>query len=212
MSGGPGQIVKGGDALDLRAAEGVETTGTALVQSGLAAGTNLLNALQITASENWEILALEYWLNVSLTDAAQEPVPALASREKVTQLFTVTTEEDFSNQVGVGRNLAEGDYFQGFATAVPSVAFEDPTNGTGGVGGGQMGTTYMLVDPGKDAETGPLFVREGDEINVHLRVQDAIGANAELTSVHRLQVWFAEVEEAMTDVRTQFPSREGTTI
>lgn len=207
MSGAPGQVVYGGDEIDLRAAEEVDSTGATLIQSNLAAGNQLLNALQITAPDAIEILAIEYWISLSMADAAQEPVPALTTREGRTQLFLVTAEEDFGAAAGFARDLEEGDYFQGHVHCMPSVAFEDPTNGTGGVGGGQLGTAYVLMDPGKDAETGPLVLREGEQVNVHLQLAAAIGANAELKTTHRLSVYFAEVEEELTNVREQFPSR-----
>lgn len=208
MSGGPGSINMGGDAINLRAAGSTESVGAQLIQSGLSSGTTTLNAMSITAPDNMEVLALEYWVNVNSTLAAQDPVPSLAARRGDGTQFLVTTEDDFGTDTGFGRDLENGDYFQGFVKSKPSWAMEDETNGVGGGGGGHMGTYHTVHDPGFDSETGPLVLREGDAVNVHLHLLDAVGADDELETSHKLTVWWDEIEEfEETEVRTQFPSR-----
>lgn len=213
MSGGPGAVDWGGPEIDLRAAGDVETSASQLQQSGLSAGDSTLNALSVVAPDNMEILALEYHMNVTQVLAAQEPVPTEIQREPGGQLALATQEDDFGTTAGFGRDLEAGDYFQGFAECHPSFAWEDPTNGVSGGGGGQMGTYYTIHDPGKDSETGPLVIREGDTINVHLELLGAIGADDVLHTSHRLTVWWDEIEEfEETDVRERFPSRSDVTI
>lgn len=209
---GPGFIDWGGDNINLRAAEDTEVIGATLVQQGITGGTILTDAIQFTAPETLEILALNYYITVGFTSAAQEPVPSLAQRESRTQAFLVTTEDDWSGDASVAHDPVEGDYFSGYVSAVPNIAWEDETNGTSGMGGGQGGVWYGWHDPGLDSETGPLFIREGDEINVHL-FSGPVGADDIMRTVHRLSVWWAPAEEAdETDVRQEFPSRRGTTI
>lgn len=213
MSGGPGAVNWGGDEINLRAAGQTETSGAQLIQAGLTGGTETLAALSVTAPDNMELLAVEYWVTVSSVLAAQDPVPALAARVADGTRFLVTTQEDHGADSGFGRELEAGDYFQGHVLASPSWAMEDETNGVGGGGGGQMGTFHAVHDPGFDSETGPLFIREGDVINVHLLTLNAIGADDEVKIAHRLTAYWDEIEEfEETEVRTQFPSREGTII
>lgn len=188
----------GGDEIDLRAAEDHDFVEAELLSQGTAEGTVTLDALTFTAPTSLEILALRYRAHLVVIGTTSGAPPALAGRRLRGKAFNITTLGDF----GTAR---VGDYITEEVMAQLNDAFEDETNGTGGIGDGVPGRYVTLIDPGQDSPTGPLTLTEGETISVHLQ---QVGFNAptspsEQTLRHRLDVWWEETPEAETEVRAR---------
>lgn len=193
----------GGDQIDLRAAENVDSVDSRLLSQGTTVGTITTDSLVFTAPAPLEILAMEYQATLSIILAENSTGIAQAARRRRGKVASVTTRESH----GFGRS---GDYFLAEVLAAASASMVDDTNQNAMALDGLDGSFRTLFDPGLDSPTGPLTLNEGESVRVHLRqVEEAAPSSpGEQILNHVLRVYWEEVETAETEVRPRgrFPS------
>lgn len=194
--------------VNLREAEIYEVTRTTVTSSNITAGTESLDVITFNRAEDFEILAVALQAITTVQADATATVPPRAARERHAFEYLVTTLDSFN-----GDGDRTGDYFAIRRHVRSSEAFEDETNGTGGVSPGTVDEFMLVHDPGRDNAESPLVLEQDQEIRVHKQIgQPGIAADEEAHQFLALHVWGEDVPESETRVRESFPSEGGTTI
>lgn len=195
--------------VNLREADRYDVVATEVTSSNIAAGTTSLDVVTKTVSDPFEVLAIALHVITVVTSDTITLAPARGSRQRHRWFYNVTQLDSFN---GLGDRA--GDYFSIKQYVRQNQAWQDDTNGHGGVVQGNIAETWTVMDPGKDQSEVPLVVGENEDIRVHKAIGDpGLSSAEEARQSVEMHVWGNEVAIEETEVRTSFPSREsGTTI
>lgn len=189
--------------VNLREADTFEKVATEVSSVNIAQGTVALDVISFTPNDPFEVLAVGLKVMTAITSDTITLAPARGSRQRHLFAYNVTTLDSFDVN-----GARAGDYFSIREYIRQNQAWQDDTNGHGGVVQGNIAHTWTIFDPGRDSSESPLVVGENDTIRVHKSIgAPGLSSAEEARQLVELYVWGEEVPIEETEVRTSFPSR-----